>query len=71
MIAKKMNAQNPLFTSDLIWMMQSPPFAAIIVTLGMRKEQTMIEYIANGMPTWAYVLIGIPIYVIVRRWIER
>lgn len=31
----------------------------------------MIEYISNGMPTWVYILIAIPIYVIVRRWIER
>lgn len=31
----------------------------------------MIEYIANGMPTWAYVLIGIAVYEIVRRWTER
>lgn len=29
----------------------------------------MIEYIANGMPTWAYVLIGIAVYEIVRRLI--
>lgn len=43
MIAKEMNAQNPLFTSNLIWMMQSLPFAAIIVTLGMRRGQTMSE----------------------------
>ena len=43
MIAEEMNAQNPLFTSNLIWMMQSLPFAAIIVTLGMRREQTMSE----------------------------
>ena len=31
----------------------------------------MIEYISNGMPTWAYVLIGIAVYEIVKRWIER
>ena len=31
----------------------------------------MIEYIANGMPTWAYVLIGIAVYEIVKWWIER
>lgn len=31
----------------------------------------MIEYIANGMPTWAYVLIGIAVYEIAKglmRW---
>ena len=27
----------------------------------------MIEYIANGMPTWAYVLIGIAVYEITKR----
>ena len=43
MIEKEMNAQNPLFTLNLIWMMQSLPFAAIIVTLGMRRGQTMSE----------------------------
>lgn len=31
----------------------------------------MIEYIANGMPTWAYVLIGIAAYEIVKQWIKR
>ena len=31
----------------------------------------MIGYIANGMPTWAYVFIGIAVYEIVKRWIER
>lgn len=29
----------------------------------------MIEYIANGMPTWAYVLIGIAVYEIAKRLI--
>ena len=29
----------------------------------------MIEYIANGMPTWAYVLIGIAVYEITKRLI--
>lgn len=29
----------------------------------------LIEYIANGMPTWAYVLIGITVYEIARRLI--
>lgn len=27
----------------------------------------MIEYICNGMPTWAYVLIGIAVYEIVKQ----
>lgn len=27
----------------------------------------MIEYIANGMPTWAYVMIGIAVYEIAKR----
>lgn len=31
----------------------------------------MIKYIANGMPTWAYVLIGIVVYEIAKRLIER
>lgn len=30
----------------------------------------MTEYIANGMPTWAYVLIGIALYEIVK-WLMR
>ena len=30
----------------------------------------MIEYICNGMPTWAYVLIGIVVYEIVKKWIR-
>ena len=29
----------------------------------------MIEYISNGMPTWAYVLIGIALYEIMKRLI--
>lgn len=29
----------------------------------------MIEYIANGMPTWAYVMIGIAVYEIAKRLI--
>lgn len=29
----------------------------------------LIEYIGNGMPTWAYVLIGIAVYEIARRLI--
>lgn len=29
----------------------------------------MIEYIANGILTWAYVLIGIAVYEIARRLI--
>lgn len=29
----------------------------------------MIEYIANGMPTWAYVLIGIVVYEITKQLI--
>ena len=41
----------------------------------------MIEYIANGMPTWAYILFGlsfltavitgIAVYKITKWWIER
>ena len=31
------------------------------------KSRTMIEYIANGMPTWVYVLIGIAVYSITRK----
>lgn len=31
----------------------------------------MIEYICNGMPTWAYVLIGIAVYEITKKWIDR
>ena len=30
----------------------------------------MIEYICNRMPTWAYVLVGIVIYEIVKKWIR-
>ena len=29
----------------------------------------MIEYISNGMPTWVYVLIGIAVYAIAKRFI--
>lgn len=27
----------------------------------------MIEYIANGLPTWAYVIIGIATYAIAKK----
>lgn len=30
----------------------------------------MIEYIANGMPIWAYVLIGIMVYEITKRFLK-
>ena len=30
----------------------------------------MIEYIANDMPTWAYVLIGIAVFLMTRRFLR-
>ena len=31
------------------------------------KEQIMIEYIANGLPTWTYVLISIVTAIIAKK----
>ena len=62
-----------LYRSKRAWrvhhnsMLEQPMVAQVIV--GRRGRMRLIEYIGNGMPTWAYVLIGIALYEIAKRLI--